>query len=206
MGIRRAIERAIIKEDKEFAETRWSDALPMQSGSHHIGSVRYGSRLIDTREAVIPCTLSEAFHPIQCIGGDAGWYRYEWMWSVRGFIDQMLGGVGHRRGRADPRCLLPGDTVGFWRVESMQPDSLLRLSAEMKLPGRAWLQFEVSETGQGTVIRQTALFDPIGIWGLLYWYVLYPLHMLIFKGMLQGIIKAIGKSVTERGDSFNAGC
>ena len=92
-----------------------------------------------------------------------------------------------RRGRRDSDNLVPGDTVDFWRVEAIESHRLLRLAAQMKLPGRAWLQFEVEEAESGSVIRQTAIFDPAGIFGLIYWYALYPLHQLIFSGMLRGI-------------------
>jgi hypothetical protein len=129
-----------------------------------------------------------AFRPILIIGGKAGWYYANWMWQVRGAIDLLLGGVGMRRGRRDPECLSPGDTVDFWRVEDFENNRKLRLMAEMKLPGRAWLEFEVQPAESGAIIRQTAIFDPLGILGLVYWYLLYPLHRLIFSGMLRGIV------------------
>ena len=92
-----------------------------------------------------------------------------------------------RRGRRDPRALLPGDPLDFWRVEAVEPGRLLRLRAEMKLPGRAWLQFEIAHHGERSAVRQTAIFEPRGLAGLAYWYSLYPLHSLIFAGMLRGI-------------------
>ncbi|MCG3118550.1 MAG: hypothetical protein ALAOOOJD_00770 [bacterium] len=103
----------------------------------------------------------------------------------------LIGGAGMRRGRRDPEWPMPGDTLDFWRVEAYEPNRLLRLFAEMKVPGRAWLQFEIEAQGPATTIRQTAIFDPVGMLGLLYWYALYPLHELIFAGMLRGIVKAI---------------
>jgi hypothetical protein len=96
-----------------------------------------------------------------------------------------VGGVGVRRGRRDARHVVPGDALDFWRVEAVEPDALLRLSAEMKLPGRAWLQFEVQPDGQGSLLRQTAIFEPRGLLGLAYWYALYPLHQRVFAGMLR---------------------
>ena len=99
-----------------------------------------------------------------------------------------------RRGRRVPDHLFSGDTVDFWRVEEVQRDHLVRLSAEMRLPGRAWLQFEVEPYGSGSLIRQTAIFDPVGCCGQLYWYFLYPIHHLIFAGMLRGIVRAMGES------------
>jgi hypothetical protein len=133
-------------------------------------------------------------NPIRRIGGKTGWYYGNSLWRLRGFLDLLVGGAGLRRGRRDPEWLIPGDTVDFWRVEAFEPDSLLRLFAEMKLPGRAWLQFEVTGGDAGTTICQTAIFDSVGIYGLLYWYALYPLHELVFAGMLRGIVKAIGKT------------
>jgi uncharacterized protein YbjT (DUF2867 family) len=190
-GMREAIVRAIKNEDREFAETRWTDALAYRSIEKHRGGIRFGSRLIHSREANTTKPPHATFQPIQCIGGETGWYSFDWLWSVRGFIDKIAGGVGRRRTRRDPRCVLPGDVVDFWRVEAMEQDRLLRLHAEMKMPGRAWLQFEVEKTEGGSLIRLTAIFDPIGVTGLLYWYLVYPLHILIFRGMLRAIVETV---------------
>jgi hypothetical protein len=95
-----------------------------------------------------------------------------------------------RRGRRDSESLQPGDTLDFWRVEAFEPDRLLRLAAEMRLPGRAWLQFEVTGGDGGSMIRQTALFDPIGLTGLIYWYALWAIHQLVFRGLLRGVVRA----------------
>jgi hypothetical protein len=96
-----------------------------------------------------------------------------------------------RRGRRDPDHLYVGSTVDFWRVEDIQPNRLLRLAAEMRLPGRAWLQFEIEPVGTGSSIRQTAIYDPVGLLGQLYWYILFPIHQFVFAGMLKGIVKAM---------------
>jgi hypothetical protein len=109
-------------------------------------------------------------------------------------LDLLAGGVGLRRGRRDPDTLAAGDALDFWRVESFQPDRLLNLVAEMKVPGRAWLQFEVEPNIRGSVIRQTAIFDPAGLGGLVYWYALYPIHRWIFRGMLQSIATTAERS------------
>jgi uncharacterized protein YbjT (DUF2867 family) len=190
-GISEAISRALANEDEEFARTRWSDAVFDSSPEQRWGGVRFGSRFIATLQADVACSPAQAFHSIQCIGGAEGWYRYNFLWKLRGLLDQISGGVGLRRGRRDPRCLRPGDTVDFWRVEALEQDRLLRLAAEMKLPGRGWLQFEITPLASGARIRQTALFDPAGLGGLLYWYALYPVHILIFKGMFQGIVASM---------------
>jgi hypothetical protein len=132
----------------------------------------------------------DAFAPIQRIGGNTGWYAANWFWRLRGLLDTLRGGVGLRRGRRDPLDLRIGDTVDFWRVERLESGHLLRLAAEMKLPGRLWLQFEVDPAGQDSVVRQTTVFDPFGYVGLAYWYLLYPVHHRIFRRMLRGIQRA----------------
>ena len=142
---------------------------------------------IDSRTIHVQVSTKNAFAPIRRIGGDTGWYYANWLWAFRGLLDQVAGGVGIRRGRRDPESLRVGDTVDFWRVEAIKPDRLLRLAAEMKLPGRAWLEFEVTSDSTGSVIRQTATFDPIGLLGRAYWYCVFPLHHFVFGGMLRGI-------------------
>ena len=189
-GIREAIARALRMEDHEFAQTRWSDALSAQGEIRGRSGIRYRSRIVDSRTTRVACAPSAAFAPIRRIGGTVGWYYGDFLWSLRGFLDLLVGGVGTRRGRRDPEHVLVGDVLDFWRVEAVEPDTRLVLRAEMKLPGRAWLQFEVDPDGSGTVIRQTAIFDPLGLAGLLYWYALYPVHGFVFRGMLAGIARA----------------
>ncbi len=134
--------------------------------------------LIDSRSVRVSAPPERAFQPIQRIGGAAGWYYANWLWRLRGAIDRMMGGVGLRRGRRDPDDLRVGDTVDCWRVEAFEPHHRLRLAAEMKLPGRAWLEFEVTGDSSGSTIRQTATFDAVGLLGRAYWYGVYPLHQL----------------------------
>ncbi len=137
--------------------------------------------------------------PIRRIGGKEGWYYAQWLWNIRGAVDRMIGGVGLGRGRRDPEVIAVGDVIDFWRVEVFEPDSRLRLTVEMKLPGRAWLDFEVTKEGSETAIRQTAIFDPVGVWGLIYWYSLYPVHQIIFSGMIREIgIHACQKNNRQR--------
>jgi hypothetical protein len=189
-GIQEAITAALSNEELEFAETRWYDAYSSSKGESQRGTVRYRNRLLDSRTQSVSVTPAEAFRPIQKIGGDNGWYAYDWLWRLRGFLDLLVGGVGVRRGRPHPLSVTVGDALDFWRVEACEPDHLLRLAAEMKVPGRAWLEFEVVPEHGGSTIRQTAVFDPKGLSGLIYWYALYPIHQLVFAGMLRGIARA----------------
>ena len=193
-GLSEAIERARVYEDRAFAETRWSDASWSGQQSKHRVSKRSGSRLIDSRSAIVPYAPADAFEPIQRIGGDRGWYFADFLWRLRGLIDLLAGGVGVRRGRRHPVDIAAGDTLDFWRVEAFEADRLLRLRAEMRVPGRAWLQFEVDPNEHGAMIRQTAMFDPLGVWGLAYWWLLYPIHCVVFAGMLRGIVQQIDQN------------
>jgi uncharacterized protein YbjT (DUF2867 family) len=189
-GVREAIAMALRHEDHELAQTRWFDALSAAGPRRDWGGVRFGSRLVDSRVAHVHVAPASAFAPIRRIGGRTGWYYGRGLWWLRGFLDLLVGGVGIRRGRRDPEWLSVGDTVDWWRVETFIPDRQLRLVAEMKLPGRAWLAFEVEADAAGSTVRQTAIFEPIGLLGLMYWYALYPLHQLVFAGMLRGIVRA----------------
>ncbi len=189
-GMGDAIAAAIRNEDQDIAKSRWFDAFSSGSDSRDWSGVRFGNRLVDSRSMDVDVAPAQAFAPIRRIGGETGWYAYDWLWRLRGLLDLLVGGVGVRRGRPTRENLQVGDALDFWRVEVYEPGRRLRLSAEMKLPGRAWLEFEVEPRGGGATIRQTALFDPIGVFGLLYWYALYPLHELVFSGMLANIARA----------------
>ena len=186
-GVREAIARALVNEDEAFARTRWSDAESSSGLSERYGGDRVGTRLVDSRKMFVRVPPAVAFAPIRRIGGNAGWYYGNLLWRLRGSLDLLLGGVGLRRARRRADELDPGDALDFWRVERFEPDRLLRLRAEMKVPGRAWLQFETTPAPGGTEIRQTAIFDASGLFGLAYWYALYPLHRFVFAGMLRGI-------------------
>ena len=188
-GVSEAIASALRNEDQDIAETHWSDALASAGKPRSWGGVRFGSRLVDSRTVQLPVAPSDAFQPIQRIGGTTGWYYGDWLWQLRGILDLLVGGVGMRRQRRHPTKVSVGEAIDCWRVEAFEPDHLLRLAAEMKLPGRAWLEFEVSGGPTHTTIRQTAIFDPVGLSGLAYWYIIYPLHCLIFAGMLRNIAK-----------------
>jgi uncharacterized protein YbjT (DUF2867 family) len=182
-GVREAVARAIACEDRTFAQTRWSDAAAQTADSP--GGAP--ASLVDSRTTWVPAPPDRAFAPIRRIGGATGWYAMNGLWNARGLIDQLAGGVGLRRGRRDPEHLAPGDTLDFWRVERYEPDRLLCLRAETRVPGRAWLEFETTPERDGTRIRQTAHFDPAGLAGRLYWYGLLPIHVAIFQRMLRSI-------------------
>jgi uncharacterized protein YbjT (DUF2867 family) len=189
-GLSEAIARALVDEDQEFAETRWSAAL---AGEQPLGwsGASFGRRLVASRVVTVLRPPHHAFGPIRRIGGRSGWYAWDWFWRIRGLLDTLRGGVGLRRGRRHPVDLRVGDTVDFWRVERFEPNRLLRLAAEMKLPGRLWLQFEVDAEGNGaSQIRQTTVFDPAGYVGLAYWYLFFPVHHLVFGSMLRGVVRA----------------
>jgi uncharacterized protein YbjT (DUF2867 family) len=196
-GLREAIARAIANEDRRFAASRWSDAISSASVPRSWGGVRFGTRLVDARSIRVAAPPERAFEPIRHIGGDNGWYYANWLWRIRGFFDLLVGGVGMRRGRRDPEHLHVGDAVDFWRVESVEVGRRLRLAAEMKLPGRAWLEFEVKPDAGGSVIHQTAVFDPVGLLGSLYWFGIYPLHGRIFGGMLRAIAERVERGLTD---------
>jgi uncharacterized protein YbjT (DUF2867 family) len=193
MGVQEAIANALANEDCEFAQTRSSDAISSGGTTSRLlgsyGGTHRGRRLVDSRSAELDAAPEEAFAPIRRIGGGTGWYAYDWLWRLRGFIDLLLGGVGVRRGRRDSEEVVVGDTIDWWRVEEYESNRLLRLRAEMRVPGRAWLEFEVEPTDRGSTIRQTAVFDPAGLAGLMYWYGIYPLHAAVFRGMLSGIAR-----------------
>lgn len=190
MGVSESIAQALRYEDKEFAETKWSHSISAFAPQTLWGGVTFRSRIFDCREVEVRATPEEAFAPIRRIGGKQGWYYGNWLWGFRGFLDILAGGVGRRRGRRDPETPLVGDAVDWWRVEAYEPHERLYLRAEMKVPGRAWLEFTVTPIDDERVaIRQTAIFDPLGVWGLAYWYSLYILHQFVFNGMLRNIAR-----------------
>ncbi len=195
-GVTAAIAAALRNEEKEFAETSWFDAVSSAGPQRNFAGVRFRNRLLDARSVLVDVPAADAFAPIRRIGGANGWYAHKYLWKLRGWIDMLIGGVGMRRRRRDPEIPHVGDAVDFWRVERYEPDHRLLLRAEMKVPGRAWLEFEVEPAGAGAVIRQTAVYDPAGLFGLIYWYSLFPVHGLVFGGMLRGIA---GRAAAEAG-------
>ena len=161
--------------------TEFRAAVIVGSGSISFEMIRY---LVERLPVMV------VYRVFTGIGGDRGWFHGDWMWQVRGMVDRMLGGAGLRRGRRHPDELRIGDALDFWRVEALEPGRLVRLRAEMKLPGRAWLRFRVWETEEGTTrLEQTAPFLPKGLGGLLYWYGLYPVHARICDGLAREIAR-----------------
>lgn len=143
----------------------------------------------DTRVVIVDASPSTAFAPLRRIGGAAGWYYGQPLWKIRGRLDRWLGGVGMERGRCDPERCGVGDVIDGWTVEAFEENRRLRLCADLKLPGRGWLEFEVTplDGGRRSLIRQTATFDPRGWMGRLYWYAIFPFHAVIFRGLLRRV-------------------
>ena len=146
---------------------------------------------VDTRDIVVDVPPAQAFAPVRCIGGTTGWYFGDLLWRLRGPVDTWIGGAGMSRGRRDPESCVTGDAIDGWTVDAYEPDKRLRLAADLKLPGRGWLEFEVTplDEGRRSLIRQTATFDPRGLLGYLYWYAMLPVHNLMFAGMLARIAR-----------------
>jgi uncharacterized protein YbjT (DUF2867 family) len=195
MGLDDAFDRALANEDTEAAETRWCDSLGSCQLVEPPKRERLRGRLIDERSIRVNCPPEAAFAPIVRIGGSTGWYSADWLWGLRGWLDQFVGGVGSRRGRRHPTDLRPGDTLDWWRVVSIEPPHSLLLQAEMRIPGRGWLRYDIEpdpDTG-GSIVNQTAIFDSKGLLGLGYWYALVPFHAFVFNGVLRGIERECGR-------------
>jgi len=184
-----AIREAVENEDREFAGKRWADLADPEDLPRRYGGQTAGPRLVDHRHTVVAVAPERAFAAIERIGGANGWYACDWLWTIRGWIDRAIGGPGMARGRVDAERLAAGDVLDCWRVEVCDPPRRLRLAAEMKMPGRGWLEFEVVPRDGDVTIHQTAVFDPKGLGGLAYWYSIWPLHELVFRRMLAGIAR-----------------
>ena len=149
-----------------------------------------GAVMSDRRTRTTRATAGAVFAAISRIGGRHGWYATDGLWRLRGWLDRMVGGPGLRRGRRDQLRLLPGDAVDFWRVAAVEPDRRLELTAEMRLPGEARLEWQIRDHGTHREVIQLARFRPLGLLGLLYWYAVLPLHGLVFPRLLRGIVRA----------------
>lgn len=189
-----AVQRALAKMDSSEVETAWTDALTSSQGSKMpVALINNEGMIIERRQRMVTAPAEAVYRSFAGLGGRRGWLFMDWAWQIRGLMDRLCGGPGMRRGRRDPDEVRPGDPLDFWRVEQVTAGRLIRLRAEMKVPGRAWLQFEARPEADGrTLLLQTAFFDPKGLSGLLYWYVLYPVHSLIFSGLIRKISERAG--------------
>lgn len=179
-----AIELAFGKIQNEAVISSWKDALSshvLDKGISQLLEVPTYGCFVDRRNREVK-EVRRSLNKIWSIGGDTGWYYANWLWGLRGFIDKLFGGVGLRRGRKNNSLISPGDSLDFWRVIYADKEEMkLLLYAEMKLPGEAWLEFEIKDNR----LYQTATFRPLGLWGRLYWYSVLPFHGFIFNGMLK---------------------
>jgi uncharacterized protein YbjT (DUF2867 family) len=184
-----AVELALVKLDAGEVETMWSDALRTTQGDiPPVVLTTVEGMNLEHRQLQVSASASTVFAVFSGLGGSRGWLYMNWVWHVRGLLDRLVGGVGMRRGRRDADCVRVGEALDFWRVEAVEPDHLIRLRAEMKVPGRGWLQFHVHPQAPGkALLSQTAYFAPKGVWGFIYWYSLYPIHKVIFAGMIRKI-------------------
>lgn len=189
--VNQAIDLALRNIRDGAVATRWSSAAAAGAPSDPLPSDPAwagGSLYVDERAKIVDAQPEALWRLIEGIGGENGWYSFPAAWAARGLLDRLAGGVGLRRGRRDPGRLLVGDALDFWRVEAIEPRSLLRLRAEMKLPGQAWLELSVTRGQAGrTVYGQRAIFRPHGLMGQAYWWSLRPFHGLVFGGMLRNI-------------------
>lgn len=184
-----ALDQAVGQLETGQIETYWSDALHSSTGDAAPVTLTDREGIItEARQRIVAAPATEVYRVFTGLGGMRGWLYANWLWQLRGIVDRMLGGVGFRRGRRHPDELHVGDALDFWRVEKIEPDHLLRLRAEMRIPGLAWLEFQVNPLPDDTArLTQTAFFVPHGLLGLAYWYLLYPIHSLIFSGMIRAI-------------------
>jgi uncharacterized protein YbjT (DUF2867 family) len=190
ISMKKSIELAINDEENLFTNTHWASAYSSSGANNSWIELRKGNKLIYTKNIEINSNIQNCFKTIQKIGGKNGWYYATFLWKIRGLVDILFQGTGHKRGRKHPEELHEGDFIDWWRVQQFSPPKILRLFAEMKLPGKAWLEFELKEISESKCnVYITAIFDPNGLLGKLYWYSLYPVHFFIFNGLLKSIKK-----------------
>lgn len=195
LDYRTAVHLALGRVQSETVETSWSDALVTSAGDvRPFKLVEQEGMMIERRQMVVDLPPETVFRAYAGLGGERGWLYLNWTWMVRGWIDKLVGGVGLRRGRRHPDELRIGESLDFWRVEAVEPGRLLRLRAEMKVPGKAWLQFQsLPAEGGATLLTQTAYFAPRGLSGFVYWYALYPIHTFIFSGLIRRVAARAGQ-------------
>jgi len=186
-----AIRTALVEIETGEVITSWQDAYSSYQDSCQ--PVKFSGQAVkykDRRQITAHASIEDTFRVTSCFGGEEGWFYADSLWFLRGFLDRLFGGVGLRRGRRCPVNLRAGDVLGFWRVEELITNRLLRLRSEMKMKSQAWLQYELEEQEEGKVlITQTALFQPKGILGYVYWYSILPIHGVTFRGMIQTIAR-----------------
>jgi uncharacterized protein YbjT (DUF2867 family) len=190
MDFATAVTLALGRIEQGQVETIWYDALASSRGDvPPVYLTEEQGMLLERRAQPVAASPATVFRVFSGIGGARGWPAYDWLWRVRGLLDRVVGGVGMRRGRRHPDELRVGDALDFWRVESVTPDRTIVLCAEMKLPGQGWLRFEAQpgDAPGTTQLVQTAFFAPKGLFGLLYWYSVYPLHGTIFSRMVKSL-------------------
>jgi len=190
-----AVRLALEKMNSRDVETAWTDALTSSQGDKTpVTLISSEGMIIERRQRMVSAPADAVYRSFSRLGGKRGWLYMDCAWQIRGLADRLCGGVGMRRGRRDPEALRVGDPLDFWRVEMVEPGRLIRLRAEMKVPGRAWLEFKaVPQAGRQTLLTQTAFFEPKGLFGLLYWYALYPVHALIFSGLVRRLGEQAGR-------------
>jgi uncharacterized protein YbjT (DUF2867 family) len=197
LGFDEAVGLALGKIRNADVETRWSSAAGRNASAEPLPSDpdwSGGSLYVDERETTVNAPVTQLWRVIEGVGGENGWYSFPLAWSVRGWLDRLVGGVGLRRGRRDAHRLRVGEALDWWRVEEIVPGSLLRLRAEMRVPGRAWLEMRAEQDGNGrSVYRQRAVFLPRGLAGHAYWASVLPFHGLIFSGMARNIARSAAK-------------
>lgn len=188
-GYDEAVRLALARLAADEVETTWASSLSsLAPDKPEADALRsFEGMLLDSRRRRVRASPARVFEVICGFGGDEGWPAGNFLWQFRGLLDRLCGGTGMRRGRRRPRELVVGDPVDFWRVEALEAPRLLRLRAEMKLPGRAWLQFEVQPDAEGARVEQTAFFEPDGLPGYLYWYTALPLHRFVFPGLINAV-------------------
>jgi len=203
---RKAIRLALDRLRQHQVETSWIDSGEIHPAEWSVpGDPHWagGSFYNDSRRIFLEASPEEVWPAVSSIGGEVGYYYADWLWSLRGALDRLCGGVGLSRGRRSQTELYPGDAIDFWRVIDVQKPNYLRLSAEMKLPGEAVLSFLIIPQDNGqTELQQIASFLPRGLFGILYWYAVMPFHHYVFNGMLHGIAKASGKTVRRGPERF----
>jgi uncharacterized protein YbjT (DUF2867 family) len=189
LDFQNALHLALERFQSDSVETSWSGALVVTQGNNRpLVLTTTDGMIYERRRLLLDIPSAPVFRAFTGLGGESGWLFMNWSWEIRGWIDKLFGGVGLRRGRRHPDDLRVGEALDFWRVEAIEPGRLMRLRAEMKLPGKAWLEFQSFPQSDGkTQLTQTAYFAPHGLAGFLYWYLLYPIHGFIFSGLIRKV-------------------